>query len=220
MINNYLRFLIILLCVALMVPVYSMAFDQWPDTGQTTSFTETPGEDSDYTGLSQSYTKLGADGVELLDTATASDGWIMTRDNITQLVWEVKTQTSSIHDSTDTYTWCDTNNDTNGGHRGTCSDGGDTMDFIADVNNENFGGFSDWRLPTERELSTIVNSNYTYPAINITFFPNTVSDGYWTSITTAHLTDHAWRVDFGTGSVRYGHYKYLNYYVRAVRNAQ
>ncbi len=43
----------------LILPVSGLAFDNWPDTGQTTSYTDTFGEDSDYTINPQSYTKLG-----------------------------------------------------------------------------------------------------------------------------------------------------------------
>ncbi|PIE69916.1 MAG: hypothetical protein CSA22_10545 [Deltaproteobacteria bacterium] len=38
---------------------------------------------------------------ELADTATPADGWCMTRDNVTGLVWEVKTDANKD----DTYTW-------------------------------------------------------------------------------------------------------------------
>ena len=148
--------LFLVFSAVLMIPFLCQAFDQWPDTGQTTSYTETFGEDSDYTINPQSYTKLGIGNEELPETATFADGWIMTRDNVTGLIWEVKTDDSSIHDKDHTYTWYDTAN------------------FIAAVNNENFGGFSGWRMPTVKELATIVNSNRYNQANNIIFYQNTV----------------------------------------------
>ena len=53
----------------LTAPLICDAF-QWPATGQTTSYTDTFGEDSDYNNTLQSYTKLGIGGIELLDDAT------------------------------------------------------------------------------------------------------------------------------------------------------
>ena len=50
--------------------------DPVPDTGQTQSFTDTFGEDSDYSINPQSYTKLDSLGNILPDTATS---WAMVR---------------------------------------------------------------------------------------------------------------------------------------------
>lgn len=194
------------------------ALDVIPDTGQTLSHTETFGEDADYAGIPQSYTKLGHNGAEMPDDAQASDGWIMTRDNVTGLIWEVKTRDGSIHHWEDTYTWCDTDYATNGGFPGTCSDGGDTMDFIQALNDDAFGGFTDWRMPTEKELSTLLNHDRFEPAINTTFFPNTLSTSYWSSVTANKMRDHAWRVSFDDGLVSHGIFKTFAYGVRAVRS--
>ncbi|MCD4718777.1 MAG: DUF1566 domain-containing protein [Desulfobacula sp.] len=194
--------LFLVFSVVLMIPFLCQAFDQWPDTGQTTSYTDTFGEDSDYSINPQSYTKLGSGGVELSDTATVADGWIMTRDNVTGLIWEIKTNDSSIHDRDDTYTWYN------------------TVNFIAAVNNGNFGGFSGWRMPTVKELSTIVNSEIYNPAINKVFFPYTVSSDYWSSTTYANNSGHAWLVYFGRGGVGSHYPKSSSYYVRAVRGGQ
>ena len=190
----------------LIIPVLCQAFDQWPDTGQTTSYTDTFGEDSDYSRNPQSYTKLGSGGMELSDTATSSDGWIMVKDNVTGLIWEVKTVDGSIHDKDNEYTWCDTNFSTNGGDSGTCGTD-NTEEFINTLNSDSFGGFSDWRMPTIKEFSTIVNYGRNYPATNTTFFPNTMSSGFfhWSSTTGAYNTGYAWYVYFthGNGSLNY-----------------
>ena len=71
-----------------------------PDTGQTGDYTATFGEDSEYTTSPQSYTKLDATGNGLPDTATS---WVMVRDNVTGLTWEVKTNDGSIQDKDNTY---------------------------------------------------------------------------------------------------------------------
>ncbi len=209
------------------------AFSFWPDTGQDKCFdyeSEIPcpapgepffGQDAQYQGPVRSYTKLGPNEVELPDSATPNDGWIMTRDNVTGLIWEVKTDDGSIHDKNNTYTWCDTNPDTNGGNWGECGDGTDTEDFIQELNSINFGGYADWRLPTIKELSTLVNINVpsSSPYINIIYFPNTVSSCYWSSTASAFYQDYAWFVHFDYGKVA-TYYKSYNRYVRAVRGGQ
>jgi hypothetical protein len=209
-----------------------------PDTGQTKCYDnsgEIPcpeegqpfyGQDAQYAGPARSYTKLGQNGVELPDTASEVDGWIMTRDNVTGLVWEIKQNKDDVknytnhHDADNTYTWYDSNPDTNGGNAGTAGDGTDTEDFINALNSENFGGFSDWRLPTIKELSSLVNSSISSPGptIDTAWFPHTLRFIYWSS-TGAGGTDSAWRVYFYRGGVDY-FYKSSSYHVRAVRAGQ
>jgi len=196
----------------LIVTLFYQPFGQRADKGVTPSYTDTFGEDSDYPRNPQSYTKLGSGGVELSDTATVSNGWIMTKDNVTGLIWEVK-----IDNKNDVYTWCDTNSATNGRDAGTCGNDTDTEDFINALNSKNFGGFSDWRLPTIKELSTIINSDADFPTINATFFPNTVSSDYWSSTPYARFSEFAWLVNFSNGIVAY-YSKSYSYYVRAVRD--
>jgi hypothetical protein len=225
-------FLIILACIWL--PGQGLAFDQWPDTGQTKCYNDTVeipcpqqgepfyGQDAQYEGPARSYTKLADGDVALPDTATQDDGWIMTRDNVTGLIWEMKTDDGSIHDKDNTYTWCDTNPATNGGDPGTCGNGTDTEDFIAAVNNADFGGHNDWRLPAikEQSSSSLVNSSILYPGptIDATYCPGTVSSYYWSS-TAGGVGAGAWSVNFGYGNV-YNTIKSHSYYVRAVRAGQ
>jgi len=209
-------------------------FSIWPDTGQTKCYdnsSEIPcpapaepfyGQDAQYQGPARSYTKLGANGVELPDSATPADGWIMTRDNVTGLIWEIKTDGGGIHDKDNTYTWCDHNPATNGGNAGTCGEGTDTEDFINTLNSAHFGGYSDWRLPTVKELSTLVNINISYPVPDIAYFPGTGSAEYWSSTTYAYDAGRAWRVNFSHGGVVSGYRNKNNVYsyVRAVRSGQ
>jgi hypothetical protein len=170
-----------------------------PDTGQTKCYNasgEIPcpspgealfGQDGNYTINPPSYTKLDAAGNALPDD-TAS--WAMVRDNVTGLIWENKTNDGSIHDGSKTFTWCDRNPATNGGNAGTCGTGTgaaatDTQAFLPALNSARFGGFPDWRLPTRLELSTIVDRSRAQPAVDGSWFPNTVSSHYWSSTANA-----------------------------------
>jgi hypothetical protein len=185
-----------------------------PDTGQTESYAVTFGEDSDYLINPPSYTKLDAAGNDLADSATS---WVMVRDNVTGLIWEVKTDDGSVHDKDNRYTWYDSNTDTNGGDAGTPGDGTDTEDFIAALNAESFGGYTDWRLPTPREMSTIANIATYDPGIDTAYFPNTMTD-YWSSMTRVGDTERALYTAFGTGIAVGSDKKSDINYVRAMRN--
>jgi len=118
------------------------------------------GQDAQYGPNLQSYTKLGYNGVALPDNATE---WIMVRDNLTGLMWEIKTDNGSIHDKDNTSIWQSAQNE-----------------FIPALNDTSFGGFSDWRLPAIKELSWIADRGTINPMINTYYFPY-VSLYYWTS---------------------------------------
>lgn len=177
------------------------AFSTWPDTGQTKCYNakvEIPcpapgepfhGQDAQYQGPARSYTDLGNGTV---------------RDNVTGLVWEKKTSMDNVsnysnpHDADNEYTWCDPNPGTNGGRQGTCGDH-DTQDFIDQLNNTNFGGHNDWRLPTVKELATLADLGRFYPAIDPVFAATTWHDLYWSSTTVASNSAIAWHVYFLNG---------------------
>jgi hypothetical protein len=76
-----------------------------------------------------------------------------------------------------------------------------------------------YRLPNIRELKSLTEKACFEPAINSTFFPNTVSEGYWSASPDAGYNTYAWVVGFGGGNAG-GSGKNGNYYVRAVRAGQ
>jgi hypothetical protein len=103
------------------------------------------------------------------------------------------------------------------------------------LNTSNFGGHSDWRLPTEQELQTIVDYSIPNPGptINAAYFPNTGADYYWSSTALTVLADAcdppdaacgAWPVNFKDGAVLSfwapNYFKSSSYYVRCVRGGQ
>jgi hypothetical protein len=187
-----------------------------PDTNQTGDYTATFGEDSDYTINPHSYTKLDTNGVELPENAA---DWLMVRDNVTGLVWEVKHNKDSVanysnpNDADNSYTWYD-------GSTGTPGNNTDTQDFINNLNAAYYGGFNDWRMPTIKELSFLRDSSRFGPAINTGYFPNIKeANAYWSSTNYVGLSGYAWIVQFNYGKTQ-GSAKANTSYVRAVRGAQ
>ena len=171
--------------------------------------------DIDAMGNPMTYTKLDGSGNELPDSAKS---WTTVRDNLTGLIWEMKTDDGSIHDKDNKYFWYDTNPATNGGNAGKPGDVNNTENFIKALNDANYGGYSDWRLPTCKELHTIVIEDMLSPrpTIDTNYFPNTLSSFYWSSTTNAYNANDAWGVSFNGGYDR-DYAKPYSYYVRAVR---
>ena len=179
-------------------PVTSLGTDVIKDTGQTKSYTDIFGEDSDYILNPPSYTKLGPDGQEPADSATE---WAMVRDNVTGLIWEVKTDDGAIHDMHNTYDWLTAR-----------------FEYVNRLNQEAFGGYTDWRLPYIRELSGLVCPDNYYPAIDTSYFPNLpVPDlDYWSYDIVSSIVTQAFFVRFGYGSIYIGD-QTDEKHVRAVR---
>jgi len=218
----------ILVCFALTLFTAGVWAAPVPDTGQVLCYNVAGavitcplpgqalyGQDANYSINTPSYTKLDGSGSVLPDSAMS---WVMVRDNVTGLIWENKTVDGTIHDKNKTYTWYDPTNP----NPGTQGDGTDTKDFLDALNSARFGGYSDWRLPTVKELTSIVNHGIPYPGptIDTGYFPNAVSSFYWSSTTGApYGTYGAWGVGFGYGN-GYGTNKSSSYYVRAVRGGQ
>lgn len=184
-----------------------------------------------------SFTKLDANGVALTDQSAdyAATPWSCVKDNVTGLIWEVKTDDSGLHDKDDRYNWYSTDTATNGGSNGFDNDDGaicfgytagnaatycNTEAYVNRVNATGLcGANSGWRLPNVTELRSIVDLSRNKPSIDPAYFPNTAQDWYWVGTPDAADTTNAMNVSFHSGAVgEYGRSKQDA--VRLVRSSQ
>ena len=220
---------LVLIPLVLTLSIVMVTAGELPDTNQLRCYDNTKripcpkeneafyGQDAQYVSA-RSYTKLDSDGTELSDTA---DTWVMVKDNVTDLIWEVKDSKDGTknydnhHDADNTYTWYDPSTPNPGS-----PSNNDTQDFINALNTASFGGYSDWRMPTIKELYTLIDHGKGFsPYINVTYFMFTQSNYYWTSSLYAGSSSNAWHVHFYNGHTDdYG--KTSSFFVRAVRSGQ
>ncbi len=150
-----------------------------------------------------SFAKLDTNG-DVLPVSAAN--WSCVKDNVTGLIWEVKTNDAGLRDDNWTYTWYNPNSETNGGDAGV-QNGGicaetdcDTHEYVQAVNNQALCGANDWRLPMDQELETILTLDRTGPTIDMTYFLNTLTTHYWSAVADANDSKPAWGIHFGSGS--------------------
>lgn len=176
------------------------------------------------------FTKIANNGAVLPASAVLGAGasdWACTYDNVTGLQWEVKLN-DAIHlrNQTWSYTWYDSNAATNGGSVGTASGGTcktvgrcDTEKFVQDVNAVGLCGHGDWRMPTIKELESIVDYGRSNPTIDSSWFPYTPWSIFWSASAYADGSygSRAWVVSFGVGYAAGGERTVGGYQVRLVR---
>ena len=149
-----------------------------------------------------SFTKLDASGVPLVDQSVdyQTTPWACVQDNVTGLIWEVKTDDGGIHDKDNAYKW--------GGltalgreHINRIGDYYDDWNSLVNgSNNEVLCGVSDWRVPVVSELSSIINRGSINPSIDTNYFPNAVTKFFWAASPTAFYSGtNAWAVSFENG---------------------
>ena len=123
-------------------------------------------------------------------TFTRDDTKNIVTDNATLLQWQDETTSATMN-------WANANT------------------YCTDLD---FGGYTDWRLPTVEELITIANKSAVEPS-KFTEFVNIVSSYYWSSSTDASDTSYAWSVGFSYGN-GYWDGKTGSNYVLCVRAGQ
>jgi hypothetical protein len=164
---------------------------------------------------SLTYVKISAEGQRL--PADESD-WACVLDENTGLFWEAKTESSeapNLHHVDDKFTWYNSNRKTNGGNIGQWNAEQNTCygyqqgkprtychveQFASRTNKQGLCGFSDWRVPTRNELTSLIHFGQFQPSIDAAFFPNTLDTFYWTQNPVAKREIEAWSVDFEFGT--------------------
>jgi hypothetical protein len=145
-----------------------------PDTGQTLCYDDRQIIPCPTVG--EDY--YGQDGNYLINPPSLTDNLNGTvTDNLTGLTWEQKT--AANEQTTFTYS-----------------------EAINYCENLNLGGHDDWRVPTRKEYSTILNFGRVSPALDIAYFPYYTSDYvyYWTASPYYPDITRVWTVliSFGT----------------------
>jgi len=159
------------------------------------------------------FTKISNAGNAVAASTALGPGandWACTRDNVTGLVWEVKTSnptTPGLRDVANTYTWYNPDVGANGGDAGstgtttTCNStlaACNTQEYVAAVNAANLCGRSDWRLPSYKDAFTIFNAqalgNSTPTPFDPTYFLARGSSTF-TSNTTVTVANNVFYVD-------------------------
>ena len=86
------------------------------------------------------------------------------------------------------------------------------------ANSANYKGHNDWRLPNKNELETLVVLTNPNPTIDLTAFPATPQNNYWSSTTETSFPANAWYVD--ADGRTYPEFKVYDFAVRLVRGGQ
>lgn len=163
------------------------------------------------TASSFNYIKIDTQGSPLPYDAKQ---WSCVEDQVSGLLWEVKTNIEGLHNANNKFTWYNSDKKLNGGKIGDWNNLGDhcygyeagkpktychTEQLVSRVNKKGLCGFNDWRLPNRTELTSLINFGRIEPTINTQFFPYTQDDFYWTNSPTATRTLEAWTISFEYG---------------------
>ncbi len=141
------------------------------------------------------FTKLDENGASLPANGSS---WSCVKDNHTGLIWEAKTNNDDIHDKDNLYKWRD-ETALGDGTVGTYYD--DWTPLVSGSNAEALCDFSDWRVPTNDKLITLLDLSRINMSIDMGYFPNT-SSSVWSSSPYVGRSSYAWLVHFRDGGSR------------------
>lgn len=131
-----------------------------PDTGQTTGYTDTFGEDADY----------------IINPLRLQDLGSMVLDERTGLLWQRQASAQFL----------------------TCDQAAALCEELS-LGNYPGGLYGDWRLPTKKELLTLVNFGRSGPSLDPVFFPAADTALAWSSTALPGATGMGWTVDLFLG---------------------
>ena len=134
---------------------------------------------------------------------TDENGSVVIHDKITGLYWESKS----------------TNKDSEQFYRRQMDWEEFSADYITKLNESQFGGFDDWRVPTKHELRSLVNYATVNPAFPQDIFTNLLPDDYWCGNGYGMRDDCGWVLNLGLGAATAKHKTAMSYGV-AVRGEQ
>jgi len=131
--------------------------------------------------------------------------WSCVEDTKTGLTWEVKSYDETLRDEKCSYSWFDgTIGFKHGGSCFTSTTKANTKDIVEYANSIKLCGKDNWRLPTSKELQTLVYKKAFVGKAKIQnpFFPRTSKDVYWSS-TIKQKKQQALGVNFLNGSIEW-----------------
>ncbi|KPA14027.1 protein containing DUF1566 [Candidatus Magnetomorum sp. HK-1] len=227
--NNPIIVFIIILLVGLTQNTDNLKANPLPDTGISQCHNQTQimdcpqsgesyyGQDAQYTINPHQFIKYDANGSAL---PTSADQWSIVYDKATGLMWEVKSDDGSLFDRDRLVTWFSSRLEYEGTLAvGKYNNGENTEIYVQALNNNQLGGFSDWRIPTVLELRTILDFTGQNSHILTQFFPYTQAKEYWTIQSKNSDLSKAWCVHFNDGLESLQEKRDV-FYVRAVRSAR
>ncbi len=222
--------LLTLFSIYLIVIIFSStvygAVAEVPRTGQDTCYDEQNGSVISCPGSGQDGALVA--GIAIPSPRFTDNGDNTVTDVLTELIWLKNPICMQTH-----YPEFD-NDDTAGDGKVNWQH---ALDFITGINASTYpdcgAGFTDWRLPNVRELESLMNLQYSQPALSNTAgdarwtandpFSNGFSNElYWTGSTAADYKPHfAWAVSLWEGFITHASYKDSSYFdIWPVRGGQ
>lgn len=81
----------------------------------------------------------------------------------------------------------------------------EARETIVQLNNDSFGEPLQWRLPYLPELASIVERQCFEPRVNLSVFPATPSQVFWSNMRVKDKPELIYTMDFGKGSIKRSH---------------
>lgn len=175
------RIVISALLLPIALPFMASAAYRLPDTGQTTCYSTDTYAEIGCQGTGQD----GAYSINVMAFTENGDGTVT--DNNTGLIWQ--------KENGSTYNWY---------AAAGILDATNNPSSLNVCGSLSLGGHADWRLPSKKELVSIVDYSIPSPGPTINaLFTGSSSSYYWTSTELAGSQTYGWAVSFNDGNVSF-----------------